>query len=73
VIGEWRLLTRYYGDIIRAELEGGKGTGEIVEMLFDRFERQSQAKKFSQQTIRAMLMSVVLGYYQYFRQAGIID
>ena len=73
VIEEWRRLTRYYGDVIRAELEGGKGTGEIVEMLFDRFKRQSQAKKFSQQTIRAMLMSVVLGYYQYFRRAGIID
>ncbi len=73
VIEEWRRLTRYYGDIIRAELEGGNGTGEIVEMLFDRFKQQSQAKKFSQQTIRAMLMSVVLGYYQYFRRAGIID
>jgi len=73
VIDEWRRQASNYGDLIRGELEKGKGTGEIVDMLFELLIKQPQAKKFSEQSIRGMLMSAVLGYYQYFQRTGAID
>ncbi len=71
VIDEWERQACYYGDLIRSELEKGKGTGEIIDMLFEQLSRQPQAGKFSERSIRGMLMSAVLGYYQYFQRAGI--
>jgi len=68
VIDEWERQTRHYGDLIRSELERGKGTGEIIDMLLEQMMQQPQARKFSEQSIRGMLMSAVLGYYQYFRR-----
>ena len=73
VIDEWERQARFYGDLIRSELDSGKGTAEIVEMLFEELTRQPQAKRFSEQSIRGMLMSAVLGYYQYFQKEGTID
>jgi len=73
VIDEWERQARFYGDLIRSELDSGKGTAEIVEMLFEELTRQPQAKRFSEQSIRGMLMSAVLGYYQYFQKEGTIS
>ena len=73
VIQEWERQTRYYGDLIRTELEKGMGTGEIIDMLLERLTHGEEARKFSEQSIRGMLMSAVLGYYQYFQRTGVID
>lgn len=70
VIDEWERQTVSHGEFIRGELAKGKGTGEIIDMLFERLTSQPQAAKFSEQSIRGMLMSVVLGYSQYFQREG---
>jgi glyoxylase-like metal-dependent hydrolase (beta-lactamase superfamily II) len=70
VIDEWKRQTLFYGDLIKSELAAGKGTGEIMDMLFERMTDQPHVGKFSEQSIRGMLMSVVLGYYQYFQRTG---
>ena len=46
---------------------------EVIDMLFEELIKQPQAKKFSELSIRGMLMSAVLGYYQYFQRVGIIS
>lgn len=70
VIDEWERQTVSHGEFIRGELAKGKGTGEIIDMLFERLTSQPQVAKFSEQSIRGMLMSVVLGYSQYFQRKG---
>jgi glyoxylase-like metal-dependent hydrolase (beta-lactamase superfamily II) len=70
VIDEWERQTISHGEFIRSELAKGKGTGEIIDLLLEQLMAQPQAAKFSEQTIRGMLMSVVLGYSQYFQRKG---
>jgi len=71
VIEEWERQIHSYGDLIRAELEKGNGTGEIVEMLVEQVTQDPKVQKFSEQSLRGMLMSTVVGYYQYiFREPG---
>lgn len=70
VMEEWERQIRYYGDVILSQLEKGMGTGEIVEMIMDRISQDPHSKKFSEQSVRGMLMSTVLGYYQYFQRTG---
>lgn len=70
VIDEWERQTVSHGEFIRGELAKGRGTGEIIDMLFERLTSQPQVAKFSEQSIRGMLMSVVLGYSQYFQRKG---
>jgi glyoxylase-like metal-dependent hydrolase (beta-lactamase superfamily II) len=72
-IDEAERMTRSYGDLVLASLEGGMGTGEIIEMMFDRVVQDPIAGRFSEQSIRGMLMSIVLGYYQYFQRTGALD
>ena len=73
VMDEWESQTRNFGELIRAELQSGKGTGEIIDMLFAQLTQQPHSEEFSEQSIRGMLMSVVLGYYQYFQRKGEIS
>ncbi|RJP64518.1 MAG: MBL fold metallo-hydrolase [Candidatus Abyssobacteria bacterium SURF_17] len=73
VIRETVNLVRTYGDLIRAALEHGFGTGEIMDMMFERVSEQPQASKFSEQSIRGMLASLVLGYYHHYRRTGAIQ
>jgi glyoxylase-like metal-dependent hydrolase (beta-lactamase superfamily II) len=70
VIDDWERQTQNFSELIRAELQGGKGTGEIIDMLFEQLIRQPHTGQFSEASIRGMLMSVVLGYYQYFQRKG---
>lgn len=72
VIEEWERQIHSYGDFIRTHLEKGLGTGEIMEMLFESLTQDPTAQKFSEQSLRGMLMSTVLGYYQYFERTGLI-
>jgi len=72
VIEESDRLLNDYGDRIRRALERGMSSGDIIEMLFTRLSREAFAENFSDQSIRGMLMSIVLGYYQYFERTGLI-
>lgn len=72
VIEEAQRLLVDFAERIRAALEGGMGAGEIMEMMLEDLSGKPQARKFSEQSIRGMLMSIVLGYYQYFQRAGVI-
>ena len=72
VMEEWERQIHGYGDLIRSSLERGMGTGEIVEALVEQLSQDPHAKKFSEQSLRGMLMSTVIGYYQYFQRVGVI-
>ncbi|UCD57043.1 MAG: MBL fold metallo-hydrolase [Candidatus Hydrogenedentota bacterium] len=73
ILEESERQTRNYGELIRISLENGLGTGDIIEMMLERLSREPQARRFSEQSLRGMLMSIVLGYYQYFRRTGAIN
>jgi glyoxylase-like metal-dependent hydrolase (beta-lactamase superfamily II) len=73
VMDDWERQTILHGELIRDELRSGKGTGDIIDMLFAQLTQQPHSEEFSEQSIRGMLMSVVLGYYQYFQRKGEIS
>ena len=73
VFEEWARQIQSYAELIRAELKKGLGTGEIVEMLFESLTSDPKTRQFSEQSLRGMLMSTVLGYYQYFQRIGEVN
>jgi glyoxylase-like metal-dependent hydrolase (beta-lactamase superfamily II) len=70
VIDDWERQTVLHSEIILAELSAGKSTGEVIDMLFEQLIQLPHTGQFSEASIRGMLMSVVLGYYQYFQRKG---
>jgi glyoxylase-like metal-dependent hydrolase (beta-lactamase superfamily II) len=66
-----RLLNEYAERILHA-LEQGLSTGEIIEGMLSHVSHEVGARQFSEQSVRGMLMSVVLGYHQYFQRIGLI-
>jgi glyoxylase-like metal-dependent hydrolase (beta-lactamase superfamily II) len=73
VFEEWERQIRSYGDLIGSELKRGLGTGEITEMLFESLTKDPKTRQFSEQSLRGMLMSTVVGYYQYFQKIGEVN
>jgi len=73
VIEEAGRLLIDYGDLIRTSIGRGMDTADIVERMLAQLSNNPHAQTFSEQSIRGMLMSIVLGYYQYFQRAGIIS
>jgi glyoxylase-like metal-dependent hydrolase (beta-lactamase superfamily II) len=70
VFEEWERQIHGYAELIRTELKKGLGTGEIMEMLFESLTQDPKTQQFSEQSLRGMLMSTVVGYYQYFQRTG---
>jgi len=70
VLEEWERQIHSYGELILSELRRGAGTGEIMEMLFESLTSDPKTRQFSEQSLRGMLMSTVVGYYQYYQRTG---
>ena len=72
VIDESERLLNDYAERIRYALGEGMSSGDIIEMMFSLLSREVSARNFSEQSLRGMLMSVVLGYCQYFQRTGLV-
>ena len=68
VLNEAKALLTAFGDRIREALEDGMGSGDIIEMMLREIADNPNAQRFSEESIRGMLMSIVLGYYYHFQR-----
>lgn len=68
VLNEAKTLLAAFGARVREALENGVGSGDIIEMMLREVANNPGAQRFSEESIRGMLMSIVLGYYYYFQR-----
>jgi glyoxylase-like metal-dependent hydrolase (beta-lactamase superfamily II) len=70
ILKEAKALLTAFGDRIRRALDNGVDNGDIIEVLQREVADNPSAQRFSEESIRGMLMSIVLGYYCYFQRTG---
>jgi glyoxylase-like metal-dependent hydrolase (beta-lactamase superfamily II) len=70
VLEESERLLKSYAELIREALRDGMDTGDIIEAMLQRISKEPHARKFSEQSIRGMLTSIVLGYFGYFQRTS---